>query len=52
MKMIKTWVNRHLLKLDHMFKEHPFSEINVKVQNGIPVDAKKIKEFQKPKNKA
>lgn len=52
MKMIKAWVNTHLLQLDNIFKANPFSEINVKVQNGVPVDAKKIKDIQKKKEKS
>jgi hypothetical protein len=40
-----------LLKLNNTFMENPFSEYNVKVQNGIPVGAKKIKDIKKPKNK-
>lgn len=48
MRMVKAWVNKHLLKLNSLFKDNPFSEYNVKVQNGVPVDAKKIKDIEKP----
>lgn len=51
MRMVKAWVNKHLLKLNNLFKGNPFSEYNVKVQNGVPVDAKKIKDIEKPINK-
>jgi len=47
LKMVKAWVNKHLLKLNNKFKNNPFSEFNVKVQNGVPVDAKKISNVEK-----
>lgn len=47
MKMVKAWVNNHLLRLNNKFKDNPFAEFNVKVQNGVPVDAKKIKDIKK-----
>lgn len=52
MKKVRAWVNMHLLQLDNIFKANPFSEINVKVQNGVPVDAKKIKDIQKKKDRS
>ena len=37
--------------LSNLFQNFPFSEFKVKVQNGVPVDAKKIKDKKKHKRK-
>ena len=52
MKMVRVWVNKHLLKLNNLFRDNPFSEYIVKVQNGVPVVAKKLKDIEKPTHKS
>jgi len=47
--MAKLNVNKHWSDLGDLFQNFPFSEFKVKVQNGIPVKAKKIKEKKKSK---
>jgi len=49
MKTIKTTVNTKLLELGFEFAKNPFAEYKVKVQNGVPVNARKVKDFRKPK---
>ncbi|MBC8191618.1 MAG: hypothetical protein H8E18_04510 [FCB group bacterium] len=49
MKIVKTTVNAKLLELGFEFAKNPFAEYKVKVQNGVPVNARKVKDFRKPK---
>jgi len=49
LKTIKTDVNYKLIELHNEFTENPFSVYRVKVQDGVPVNAKKIRDIEKPK---
>ncbi len=49
MKTIKAIVSEKLLELGFEFAKNPFSEYKIKVQNGVPVNAIKLKNISKPK---
>jgi len=46
--MVRAWVHKKLLQLSNTFQEDKYAEYNIRIQDGVPVGVKKLK--QKKKN--